>query len=117
MRIYATAILTLAAMLLQLMVPLIPMHVNRSADELNHLIVHSQDIKHHHHIDQSIHLDDSEKSASHFHADVENSSSALVNAEQLQLTTIECSSPAELDPALWSTPSLKGPLRPPKSFA
>lgn len=44
-----------------------PFQVSEQAEQIAHSIVHSQDVGHHHHADESLHLDAESESSSHHH--------------------------------------------------
>ena len=85
--------------------------------EPGHVVLHWQDSDHHHHDDGSLHAEDSGGTAQHQHADSAANPSGLV-AAGLPCLRMPCgvtpSMTAELPPP---SPTLEGPLRPPRAGA
>lgn len=44
-----------------------PLQINERVQHMAHAIVHTQEVGHHHHADESLHLDENTESASHYH--------------------------------------------------
>ena len=63
------AYLVLAVLLWQALAWAAPHVVKAQAEQLAHQVVHVQDVDHHHHADQSLHLSSNSDSTAHFHAD------------------------------------------------
>ncbi len=62
--------LLIAVMLMQTVVWLSPFAIGAQTERLAHMTVHVQDVDHHHHDDESLHLSsDRDSSAPHFHVD------------------------------------------------
>lgn len=62
--------LLIAVMLMQTAVWLSPFAIGAQIEQLAHMTVHVQDVDHHHHDDESLHLSsESDSAAPHFHAD------------------------------------------------
>ena len=81
--------------------------------DLQHLIVHGQDVNHHHHMDNALQMDDDGGPVQHMHADTGNSSAALLASQQPALADVGSISPPDMTYAVWLSPTLEGPLRPP----
>lgn len=107
------ALVLLAALLLQSAAAFGPAAAAQRAGDIEHLMAHGQDVEHHHHADNSLHLDD-DGSAKHSHYDYSNSSAALVNGSNSALLDSGDSSLAEASPPLWISATVDGLLRPPK---
>jgi hypothetical protein len=98
--------------------------VAQRAAELTHLTVHSQslDHHHHHHTDQALHLGEEDAMqegglAQHLHADSGVTPAGLLILFQLSLVLTRSISPLETPQTAWLSPTLDGPLRPPKHVA
>lgn len=87
--------------------------VSQQVGNLEHLIVHGQDANHHHHSDNALHMDDDGGPAQHVHADTGNSSVALLTSQQSAAADVRSMSPPDKTYAVWISPTLEGPLRPP----
>ncbi|HSX91385.1 MAG TPA: hypothetical protein VLG41_00595 [Hydrogenophaga sp.] len=62
--------LLIAVMLMQTVVWLSPFAIAAQTEQLAHMTVHVQDVDHHHHDDESLHLSpDGDGTAPHFHVD------------------------------------------------
>lgn len=62
--------LLIAVLLMQTMVWLSPFAIAAQTEQLAHMTVHVQDVDHHHHADESLHLSsDIDSAAPHFHVD------------------------------------------------
>lgn len=110
-RLFAFVLMT--ALFLQSAAAFGPAKAAQRAGDIEHLMVHCQDVEHHHHADNSLHLDD-DGSAKHSHYDYSNGSAALVNASNPALMDSGDSSLAEARPPLWISATVDGLLRPPK---
>lgn len=112
------ALFLLAVILLQSLTMLSSLGAMQLAGELEHLVFHSQDDhKHHHHEDQALHMDDDDGPVQHFHADSGANTVGLLTSLQPGLTDVRSMSPPEAPHALWLSPTLEGPLRPPRRLA
>lgn len=107
------AFVLLAALFLQSATAFGPTTIAQRAGDIEHLMVHCQEADHHHHSDNSLHMDD-DGSAKHSHYDYSNSSAALVNAHNPAPMENGSSSMVEGRPALWISATVDGLLRPPK---
>lgn len=65
------AIILLAAISWPFLSALTPMSTEKQVFELANTVVHGQGTDHHHHDDQSLHIDESGGAAQHVHADSE----------------------------------------------
>ena len=110
------AFVLLAALLLQSTTAFGPATIAQRAGDIEHLMVHCQDAVHHHHSDNSLHMDD-DGSAKHSHYDYSNSSAAIVNWLNPALMDSGASSLVEARHALWISATADGLLRPPKPRA
>jgi hypothetical protein len=62
--------LLIAVLLMQTVVWLSPFSIGVQTEQLAHMTVHVQDVDHHHHEDESLHLSsDGDSTAPHFHVD------------------------------------------------
>ena len=113
----ACAIALLAAILLQSLMGFGSMSMSHRANELNHLLVHSQDTNHHHHVDNALHMDDEGGSVQHQHADYSSSNNAILIALYSVVADVNAMVPPETKSDLWLSATLEGPLRPPMSYS
>jgi hypothetical protein len=111
------AFILLAVLLWQSMAMVGSMTVAQRASELEHLAVHSQDANHHHHADHALHMDDDDGLVQHLHADSGTNATGLLTSLQLSLAHSRSMSPLEASLAIWRSPTLEGPLRPPMQNA
>ena len=110
-------LLFLAVFLWQSLAVLGTTNIVERAGELNHLVAHDQDAKHHHHADQSLHMDDDDGASQHQHADTNPNTAVLLAAFQLAAISIATFSPPEKDRTMWRSHTLEGPFRPPMARA
>ena len=87
------------------------------AAELDHLAFHTQGDGHHHHDDQTLHLDDTDSVVMHQHADTGTHSFGLWPDTTLRLLPMPRASVVAWGHRLRPPPLLDGMLRPPKSAA
>jgi hypothetical protein len=87
--------------------------VSQQIGDLEHLIVHYQNANHHHHTDNTLHMDDEGGPVQHVHTDAGNSSIALLTSQPAALADVRSMSPPDTTYAAWLSPTLEGPLRPP----
>jgi hypothetical protein len=106
----------LAAMCLQSAVVFGPATVAQRAGDIEHLMVHGQDVEHHHHSDSSLHMDDG-GAVQHSHPDHSSGFAALINAHNSALLNGGSSSLAEAQTTLWISATADGLLRPPTQHA
>ncbi len=107
------ALLLVAVLLWQSMSMLGSWSAAQRVGQLEHLIVHSQDENHHHHADKALLMDEHDGPVQHLHADSSASTAGLLTSLQPTLSNVRSMSPPELSLALWLSPTLEGPLRPP----
>ena len=114
------ALLLLIVLLWQSVAVLGSVTVAQRAREMTHLTVHAQDDDHHHHADHALHMEtdpSDEGAGKHLHADSGSHPAGLLNAPLTSLAYCRAVSPAEQSHALWLSPTLEGPLRPPMPSA
>jgi hypothetical protein len=119
MSIKVRAFILAAALLWQSLGVLGSAAVAQRAGELMHITGHSQSLEHHHHADHSLHLDAENAvpeggTAQHLHVDSGVTPAGLLVLFQLALVLTRSVSPLDTLPVVWSSPTLDGPLRPPK---
>ena len=85
------------------------------AAELAHVAVHIQGDGHHHHDDQTLHLDDNDSGSIHQHADASTYSLGLWQDTALHLVPVPLATVLSRADALWPPPLLDGLLRPPRA--
>jgi hypothetical protein len=110
----ARATLLLLVMLWQAVAWLTPFGVAQKAEEIAHVLVHTQEVDHHHHDDRSLHLEDADGEPPHEHAGNGAQPAALPPAIVASLP--EFPEPPRYPAATADRPSafLEGPLRPPR---
>jgi hypothetical protein len=91
--------------------------VAQRANELEHMVVHAQDVHHHHHADSTLHLDDAAVEMNHLHADSGSGTVALMQSMQPSVASMRAMSIPESVHTIWLSPTLEGPLRPPTQGA
>jgi hypothetical protein len=91
--------------------------VGERSQQIEHVMLHGQDTDHHHHDDQSLHVEDSAQSAQHQHADTGISTACLPTVGWGAIFRLLPVSPDASVQAPGATPFLDGPLRPPQSVA
>lgn len=111
------AFVLLSVLLWQSMAIFGSMTVTQQVEELEHMMVHCQDINHHHHADMALHMEDDEGGVQHVHADSANNPSALLPLMVSVIPDARSTSPVEGRLAIWLSPTLEGPLRPPMQRA
>jgi hypothetical protein len=111
------SVLLLSAMLWQALAMLTPVYVADRVAALNHFIQHSESLQHHHHDDQTLHLDDAEQSTEHTHTDGGFNSAGLITVIWPAVWDALPSAPLTLDPTTIPFPHHEGPLRPPRQKA
>lgn len=82
-----------------------------------HGIAHAEQTGHHHHTDHALHLDADEGPLQHVHVDAGASSFGLPVATSPWLGNVARGGLVSLDPGAWPSPTLEGPLRPPRHRA
>ncbi len=94
---------------------LTPWVTSHWAAELDHLAVHTQGNGHHHHDDQTLHLDDNDGGLMHQHADTSTHSLGLWQDTVLHLLLVPRAALLSWADALGPPPLLDGLLRPPQA--
>jgi hypothetical protein len=111
------ALVLIAVMLWQALSWVTPYLVAEQAQRLAHLVVHEEVVDHHHHPDDSVHVQAADNDAVHLHADGGTQPVGLV----LGMTTLAPLGPPASPPraAVMCPPSvcLDGLLRPPQAAA
>lgn len=115
------ALFLLAVLLWQSLGMFASVAVTQQAGKLEHLMVHCQDADHHHHADNALHMDDhaddmgadGDGPLQHLHADSGTNTMGLLMSFQAAVATVRSMSAPETRHALWRSPTLEGPLRPP----
>lgn len=87
--------------------------VMQRAGELEHMVVHGQDANHHHHEDQSLHMEVDEGAVQHLHSDAGSNPAGLIALAWPAGNRVRSMSPPQALPSVWCSPILEGPLRPP----
>ncbi len=108
------AILILFAMFWQTIGMLNPQFIEQAANETVHVALHCQEASHHHHADQSLHLDEQKDSVGHQHADTSFTKIGLISEMNFKSALLSAVSPKEVSSLAYSPPNLEGPLRPPR---
>ena len=111
------ALVLLIVILWQSIAMLGPVILAQRAGELEHMAVHVQDANHHHHADHVMHLDDDSGAVQHLHADTGNSATGLLTSFARSIVQSSSLLALEARQTVWRSPSLEGPLRPPKLTA
>lgn len=111
------ATLLMLAMFWQALFSLTPIGQSQQAVDLANLMAHTQSVDHHHHDDQSLHVDDSADSQSQHHVHVDVQPTGLVPISLAQTVLKSPGSPPMTHVSQWVSAWLKSPLRPPQTFA
>ena len=111
------SVLLVIALLWQTVGMFSPCTVAQRADQMVHMVVHSQDVDNHHHSDQSLHLEASGGLDSHEHADEGLTPAGLLPGMSLGVLRLSPASPATLTQQEYIPPFLDGLLRPPTTLA
>ena len=109
------AIVALIAMLLQTGLGLMPSGVAQKAQEFAHVVAHAQATSHHHHVDRSLHLEQTSSESAHQHADEGLQFAALLPDAAAALPDLRPMAVAWTANAALTTVFLEGPLRPPRA--
>ena len=112
-----TPLILLAVFLWQSLVMLGSTNIAQRAGDLDHMVAHSQDANHHHHADQSLHMDDDDGPSQHQHADTNPNTPVLLTSFQLAVISVATFSPPEKNRTAWPSHTLEGPFRPPMARA
>ncbi len=109
------ALLLVLAVVWQTAALFTPWVTSHWADELDHMAVHTQGNGHHHHDDQTLHLDDNDAGSIHQHVDASTHSLGLWHDTVLHLLPVPRAALLSWADALGPPPLLDGLLRPPQS--
>lgn len=102
------------ALLWQALIWLTPMGQAQHAQDIQNLATHAQWVDHHHHDDQSLHVDDSVDSQGHHHANESVQPAGLLPATNPHVAEVALAAPPVAYPLVWVSASLGVPLRPPQ---
>jgi hypothetical protein len=105
------------AMFWQALLWLTPIGQSQQAVDLANLMAHTQSLDHHHHDDQSLHVDDSADSQSQHHVHVDAQPAGLLPASLAQTVLKSPGSLPITHVVHWVSAWLQGPLRPPQTTA
>ena len=111
------SLLLLIALLWQSVGMLSPFTVAQHAQLMDHVVVHVQDVDHHHHADQSPHMEASKSIDAHQHADEGLTPAGLWPSAALQVPRLPPAGLAAVAAQPYIPPSLEGLLRPPTARA
>jgi hypothetical protein len=109
------AVFLLLLLLCQSLTGLASVRMDEQRDVLAHALVHGQAMDHHHHVDASLHLDDSEAANEHQHVHDSLQVHAMPLAPWPYLTVVEPYATKGLSHAQRPPIFLEGPLRPPQA--
>lgn len=117
-------ILLLLAIICQALTMFSPLAVAERAVKLEHIALHSQDARHHHHDDgQAVHMDEADEvdeadgAVQHVHADAGFNAAGLLTTAWATVATVRPLSPSKTVKSLGPSPHLEGPIRPPQRNA
>ena len=104
-------------MIWQALAWLSPVHIDRQKEVIAHMVVHAQEVDHHHHADQTLHVEDDGSEPPHQHAN-----QAVQLPGLLPTMTLAAGDPiaSVLVPSAGTGHApvfLEGPLRPPQRRA
>lgn len=108
------SLLLLFAIVWQSVATLSPMAIEKMAASIDHSVLHTQEATHHHHDDQSTHLEDADDGLQHQHADNGFSTLGLLFT---MMTALSLAAPQAFLTALKvakSSATLEGLFRPPR---
>jgi hypothetical protein len=117
MRRPVVLLLVMFAMLWQSVALLRPGSTVSTRADLVHAALHWQEEAHHHHHDGTWHLDDTQASTLHVHADHVTTTTALLPAMSHHFPPSAAARPGSLHDGPLPEPFLDGPLRPPRPQA
>lgn len=117
MPIRARAFFLMFLLLWQSLTAFAAVRVDEQAQVLAHALVHGQATEHHHHMDASLHLDDSRAADEHQHVHDGLQAHAVPLELWRPLTALAPCSPPGLAQAQRPPVFLEGPLRPPQTRA
>ena len=110
-----SALVLLCVLFWQLMSAFGALAIAQRADELEHMVMHAQDV--HHHADLTLHMDDAAVEMDHLHPDSTSIAVALMQSMQSTVASYRSLSAPESIHSMWLAPTLEGPLRPPSQSA
>jgi hypothetical protein len=90
-----------------------PMSVQARTDQITHRVVHTAEVDHHHHADQSLHVNEAGEFDGHQHADGGPVPPAVLAHGAPHLPCLPPATPAVAEAAPYAPPCLDGLLRPP----
>ena len=111
------ALVLLIAMVWQALAWLTPAHLDHQAEVIAHMVVHAQEVDHHHHADQTLHVEDDSGEPPHQHA---NQAAQLPGLAPAMSLAAGDPIPSVLVPSAGvghAPVYLEGPLRPPQRSA
>lgn len=111
------AFLLLLAMVWQALAWLTPVHLDHQKEAIAHMVVHAQELDHHHHADQTLHMEDDGSEPPHQHA---NQATQLPGLPPTALLATGDPMPPVLVPGAGTGHApvvLEGLLRPPRRSA
>jgi hypothetical protein len=109
------SLLLFLVMLWQVLLLLVPFNIAERAQALSHAMEHSEALLHHHHQDQSLHLEEATGQAiDHVHTDSGFSSAGLVPSGWPTVGVLTPFVHLAMASASIPFPHLEGPLRPPQ---
>lgn len=94
-----------------------PLAVSQRSQDFTHVALHWQNDGHHHHDDQSFHVEDSDdasQTVQHQHVDSSIKTVCLLTMDCFSIPQSIAALPSMLVAPLGSPPFLEGPLRPPR---
>ena len=97
-----------------------PLALSERSQDFTHVALHWQNDGHHHHDDQSFHVEDSDdasQTAQHQHVDSSIKTVCLLTMDCFLIPRTLAAPPSMLVAPLGSPPFLEGPLRPPRLAA
>jgi hypothetical protein len=104
----------LLAILWQALMWLTPYGLARKSQETAHMVVHAQTMDHHHHADQSLHLEETTDESTHQHTDAGMQPAGLLPFLSAQLPHWPSLAPDKTVRKGAPSVFLEGPLRPPQ---
>ncbi len=107
----------LIAMLWQSVGMLSPVSIAERTDQIAHLVVHTEEVGHHHHADQSLHLDEKSEADGHQHADRGLTPTGMLTAASQDMPGLPPATPLVAEAMFYTPPALDGLLRPPTTRA
>lgn len=111
------ALLLLLAMVWQALAWLTPVHLDHQKEVIAHMVLHAQEVDHHHHADQTLHVEDNGSEPPHQHA---HQAVQLPGLPPTLTLAVADPLPSVLVPGAGTGHApvfLEGPLRPPRRSA